>query len=106
MSGESVPFSHKGNLIHQVGDNELPQWRPNEPFQATLNIDWLEPGATIKRVIVLRDVDSSATYPMFVDDIMELLRNSVVDHGRISGTWRVKKTGRKNILYTLMKVGD
>lgn len=101
-----VPFSYKGTLIHQVGEGEDPEWRENTPFEATLSIDWLEPGATIKRVMVLRDTTSHTAYPMFVDDIITLMRSAVIDHGIVTGKWRVKRTGRKTVLYTLVKVDD
>jgi hypothetical protein len=101
-----VPFSYRGTLIHQVKEGELPEWRENMPFTASLSIDWLEPGASVKRVMILRDNATGSAYPMFVDDLVDLLRHSIVDHGVVSGTWRVKRTGRTNILYTLMKVSD
>lgn len=102
-----VPFSYRGTLIHMVRDDEVPDWRENTPFQARLSIDWLEPGASIKRVMVLREVEGERrSFPMFVDDIVDLLKNSVVDHGIVTGLFRVKRTGRKTVLYTLVKVGD
>ncbi len=101
-----VPFSYKGTLIHQVAEDEVPEWRDNEPFSASLSIDWMEPGAAIKRVVVLRDTSTGTSYPMFVDDIIDLMKKSVIDHGVVTGRWRVKRTGRKNILYTIMRVED
>jgi hypothetical protein len=101
-----VPYSYRGTLMHVVADDDIPEWRENKAFSATLSIDWMEPGATIKRVMVLRDKSTGTAFPMFVDDVIDLLKKSIVDHGVVSGNWRVKRTGRKNVLYTLMKVED
>jgi hypothetical protein len=105
--GYLVPYSYRGNLLHLVNEDEVPDWQENEPFRATLSVDWMEPGAAIKRVMVLRGVgENGRAFPMFVDDVVELLKNSVIDHGIVTGLWRVKRTGRKHILYTIVKVGD
>lgn len=102
-----VPYSYRGTLLHFVNDDEVPDWRENSPIRMTLSIDWMEPGAAIKRVMVLREIDGEhRTFPMFVDDVVDLLKSSVVDHGKVTGLWRVKRTGRKNILYTIVKIGD
>lgn len=104
-----VPFHYRNGrrtLVHRLIENEDPTWRSNTPFRAKMSIDWIEPGASIKRIMVLRDVDDSSAYPMFVDDIVSMLRMSVVDHGIVDGTWRVKRTGRTNIVYTIVRVED
>jgi hypothetical protein len=104
-----VPYHYRHGrrtLVHRLLPEEAPEWRSNTPFRAKLRIDWIEPGATIKRVMVLRDVEDNSAYPMFVDDIVSLLHSSIVDHGVVDGMWRVKRTGRTNIAYSLIKVED
>ena len=99
-----VPYSDRGTLIHQVDENAAPDWQENRPFSAEFSIDWMEPGSALKKVLVLRDTRTGAAYPMLIDDIIELLRTSVVAFGKVSGTWRIKRTGRTKVLYTLVKV--
>lgn len=105
VTGELVPFSPIGNLMHTVGEDDVPDWRPNDPFIAEMVIDWMEPGASIKRVLLLRETGGDQRcFPMFVDDLLDLLRMSTVRNGVVTGKWRVKKTGRKTVLYTIVKV--
>jgi hypothetical protein len=106
VTSELVPYSPLGTLLHTVGDEDVPDWRENKAFNATLCVDWVEPGARAKRIIILREVDGEErTFPILVDDLIQLLKNSVVRYGVITGRWRVKRTGR-NPIFTIVKVDN
>lgn len=98
-----VPYSYRGNLLHTLHKDEIPVWEENDAFTADMRIEWFEPGKVAK-VLVLRDTKTNAAYPMYLDDLLVLIRTSVIANGVVSGTWRIKRTGRNVHSYTIVKV--
>ena len=74
-----------------------PDWRPNEVFHACLQIDSTRSGRSAKYVIwtpVAPGPDDRRTYPMFVTDLVEVLRAGVERGGIVCGRWIVAKRGQ------------
>lgn len=74
-----------------VGRSILIDWRPNEPFKATLTLNRLERGRSAAR-FWFRD-EEGTEYPMFGQGIVDMLKAGVLDHGVITGTWIAVKRG-------------
>lgn len=66
-------------------------WRPNEPFTATLTLDRLERGRSAARFWF---VDEAGTqYPFFGQGLVDMLSRVTLDHGKVHGTWIAVKRG-------------
>ena len=66
-------------------------WRPNEPFTATLRLDRLERGRSAARFWF---IDEEGTeYPFFGQGLVEMLSRVMLDHGVVTGTWIAVKRG-------------
>ncbi len=74
-----------------------PQWRPNIPFHATLQVCDLRSGPSAKYVL-LQPVSMPLdlrTYPMFIADLITLLKTGHIQQGGIaSERWMVAKRGQ------------
>ena len=98
--GYRAPFAPNGNLLHYVpktyahparpGTSEI-DWREIESFTATLRINTMYSGRSAKYTEWI-DADGHC-YPMFVVDLLDLLRQTDILHGTVTGTWIVRKRG-------------
>ncbi|WP_217181628.1 hypothetical protein [Streptomyces sp. AC495_CC817] len=79
-------------LAEYAGLNESRyDWRPNEPFEATLTLERLERGRSAARFWF---VDERGTrYPFFGQGLVDMLSRVILDHGRVRGTWIAVKRG-------------
>jgi len=69
-----------------------PQWRPNEPFYATLDLVDMERGRSAARFIWNHGA-TNTHYPMFMAGMLDLAKTDVIDHGEVTGWWIVVKRG-------------
>lgn len=70
------------------------EWRPNDPFPASLFYKTWQRGRSAVRVI-WEDIDGN-TYPMFMKDMDTLLTNGRIDSDQgavVHGEWWVVKRG-------------
>lgn len=92
-----VPFDDKGNLLHYATERYGPSgdnWLDNQPFQAELEIDSMRSGRSAKYVI-WKDRFSDRRFPMFLVDLLELIKLATVSQGRTPNlTWVVRKRGQ------------
>lgn len=93
-----APFS-KGSLQHWISSNFgtangtiHDEWRDNVPFEATLTIEKMTSGYSAKYTI-WRD-EQGNSYPMFVADIVELVKEAPIQNGTVTGKWIVRKRGQ------------
>jgi len=78
-------------LMEYAGYSNGIDWRPNEPFEATLRLDRLERGRSAARFWF---VDEEGTeYPFFGQGLTEMLGKVTLDHGVVTGTWIAVKRG-------------
>lgn len=84
-----------------------PDWRPNDPFHATLQLDSLRSGRSAKYVVwtAANSPSDTRTYPMFVTDLLDVVAAGVAPGGIVSGRWMVRKRGA-NYGLRLMKDGE
>lgn len=75
-----------------MGRNAVIDWRPNDPFTATLTIRELDRGRSAAR-FWFEDEVNQIRYPFFGQTLVDMLTNSVMDHGKVTGTWIVVKKG-------------
>ena len=68
------------------------QWRPNEPFEATLELDHLERGRSAAR-FWFKDTKEGTLYPVFGQSLVELIHGGDMVKGVTSGTWIAVKRG-------------
>ena len=99
-----MPTDKDGNWQHfpmstfeRVGDQYVRH--PNhwvivqEPFYAVLEIDRMNTGRSAKYATV-RNVETGVTYPMFVSDLLDVIRYAEVSEGQMRGTWTGSKRGQ------------
>lgn len=74
-----------------------PEMRPNDPWSGTLRLDDFMRGRSAARFIWYADgdpVDQRRTYPMFMVDMLELVKTQGVQPGGlVHGRWTVAKRG-------------
>ena len=98
-----VPVDRDGNWLHYPQrqyayvDGKYTsfdiEWKVVEPFWAHLEVVTLNTGRSAKYVTV-KDVDRRITYPMFVSDLIDVIRYAKVENGRISALWTASKRGQ------------
>lgn len=97
MPIEQAPYTRDGNLMHftyaSPGDRtDTVDWRPNEPFEATLALKGVNRG---RSSTYFEWVDQDGhRFPMFVTDMMLLLQTKGVRRGgTVQARWHVVKRG-------------
>ncbi len=93
-----APFSSRGELLHfaerRYGTTYMGQvidWRPNDPMELTLTLGTVVSGRSAK--YLLWATPDGTTHPMFVIDLVEMMRQTTVVHGVVHGMFRVRKRG-------------
>ncbi|QNJ56923.1 hypothetical protein SEA_REINDEER_132 [Mycobacterium phage Reindeer] len=107
MAVTEAPFDQNGNMISYPGEITGWEWylddegnqryrairaemTPMEPFYGEMRVVGIETGRSAKR-LVLEDINTGKTYPLFVADIVKLLQ----DAGTVlTGTWGASKRGQ------------
>lgn len=103
---EKVPFDQRGNLLEYVagrgtawcaGPDGSVGWHPivwmdNEPVKMTLTLNSMERGRSAARFIWKSE--DGRKYPMFMTDMLALIKEHVIDHGKVEAEWIVKKRGQ------------
>lgn len=74
-----------------TGDDII-DWRPNEPFEATLTIRELERGRSAAR-FWFEDEENKIRYPFFGQTLVDMLSVSEMKNGKVRGKWIVVKKG-------------
>lgn len=72
-------------------DNPI-EWRSNDPFEATLELQSMERGRSAAR-FVWKDDKTNTYYPMFMSGMLDLAQNSNIFGGLTQGKWIVVKRG-------------
>lgn len=68
------------------------EWRANEPFEATLKLVGQSRGRS-SALFNWEDVKTGTQYPMFMSSLGNLVRNSTINFGQVSGRWIAVKRG-------------
>ncbi|MDF2506279.1 MAG: hypothetical protein K0Q52_138 [Microbacterium sp.] len=68
------------------------EWRPNEPFEASLELDRLERGRSAARFWFVNQGDGTE-YPFFGQGLVDMLSQVTLEHGMVRGTWIAVKRG-------------
>lgn len=89
----TVPVDAKGNWLHYPSWYEQNATALVEPFDAVLEVVQMNTGRSAKYV-TLRNVETNITYPMFVSDLLDVVRYGEVSKGRMTGRWTVSKRGQ------------
>jgi hypothetical protein len=90
---EKAPFDQWGGLMEYVGTVEPHEWRENKPFSALLAIEGIERGMSAARFIW--HADGGRTFPMFMTDMVDLLKNAPnLCKGTVHTWWMVQKRGQ------------
>ncbi|WP_428957821.1 hypothetical protein [Streptomyces sp. cg35] len=88
-----VPFTALGHLQGYVGPQGCDDWRDNTPFHAALELTEVRRGVSSARFIWV-DPATNITYPMLLADTADLISNSVLDRGTVTGWWVVGLRGK------------
>lgn len=76
------------NLLKYDNVNKY-RWEPNEPFTATFQIT-----ESLGSRVEVVNVNTKDVYCILNSYLVELIQNSTIDQGRITGTWIVYKHGQ------------
>lgn len=69
------------------------EWRPNDPFEATLALVNCERGVSAARFI-WEDPTTQTRYPMFMSGMVDLVKGHKIIKGIVTATWIVVKRGQ------------
>lgn len=86
---EKAPYDARGNL--KLFRNGAHEWRPNEPFEATLTLDSTQRSYAASTYKWL-DQEGHA-YHMYVSHLADLVMHGTIYHGTVRGWWVVAKIG-------------
>lgn len=92
-----VPFDGDGVLMHYATYRRHPpytaaEWRRPEPFEARLTIEGVRSGMSAKYVMW---TDSrGGRWPMFIPELLELIRTGTITSGVVNGRWIPRKRGQ------------
>lgn len=67
-------------------------WRPNEPFEATLKLVGQSRGRS-SALFEWGDVKTGTRYPMFMSSLGDLIENTLINYGLVHGKWIAVKKG-------------
>ena len=100
----TAPYDDRGNLRDYVWGSS--EWRPNDPFHATLTYVGYTRGRSAAGFVWADD--EGHNYPMFMKQMDELLTEGRIGidllHGTsiVTGTWQVVKRGSN---YGIARIG-
>lgn len=97
-----VPLDEEGNLLHWARNpsnalvyrtSDQVQWVEPFEFVAYLQIDRLQTGRSAKYVW-WTDLHTGKQYPMFITDVIKLVKAGCQAGGKRNGLWRTVKRGQ------------
>lgn len=91
--GRLQQYAYANSFAHPEYGREGEEWRDNEPFQARMVISSMYSGRSAKGII-WTDTKTGYDYPMFVSDLIELLKTADVIGGEVYGYWVIAKRGQ------------
>jgi hypothetical protein len=102
MPLDKAPFDANGSLLSYVSrwQEEGVEWQANESFSASLQVYDYSRGRS-SAIFILRTIDGR-TFPMFMSEMLNLLKVAWIDGGVVGGRWDVVKRGTN---YGLRYVG-
>lgn len=83
--------SSHGTFEHRVTRPIPPEWRPNEPFTATMTLQELARGRSAAYFWWTDQVGHR--YPMFMSDMVDVVKLATTAGGVVTDTWIVRKRG-------------
>lgn len=86
-----IPYGKLGMLHYPYGNCE---WRENDTFLATLQLQEGVSSGRSAKYVWWKDVATELKYPMFVTDIVDLILHSTVFNGETTTFWRAQKRGQ------------
>jgi hypothetical protein len=88
-----APYDEKGNLLEYPTEwiKGGVTWKKIAPFKTTLWIEGMERGRSAARFI-WKDEKGHA-YPMFMRDMLDVVKTATILSGGVSDTWVVRKSG-------------
>jgi hypothetical protein len=95
-----VPLDKNGNLLHYArppyrsySGTTGTEWVEPFEFDATLMLDRMETGRSAK-FVWWTDIQNSKQYPMFVSELMDIIRQGCKAGGVVKGRWKTVKRGQ------------
>ena len=71
----------------------MTSWKKNFKFHDTLEISGMEHGQSAKYLLLV-SMTTGKKYTMFVRDVIDMIRNATIDHGKIEAWWTFTKRGQ------------
>lgn len=105
-----APYDSRGNLMHYAetnrwgGWNGAAEWRANDPMELTITVDHVQSGRSAKYTVWTGA--NGTTYPMFISDLIEMLREVTMTEGQIHAMFWVRKRGQNFGLCYVGKVPE
>lgn len=80
------------HMVSYVSGCGRAEWRPNEPFEATFKLAGQSRGRS-SALFEWEDVKTGTQYPMFMSSLGDLVQNSEINFGQVTGLWVAVKKG-------------
>lgn len=90
-SNPVAPFDSAGDLVDWPARYREYDWRPVEPFPAVMRLVGSSRGRS-SATFEWED-DKGQTWPMFMTDMVDLIRRGEISEGTATGVWTVRKRG-------------
>lgn len=89
-----MPVDSNGNFIHYPSWNVASWETLHVPFWAVCEIDGMFSGRSAK-YLILKDVGTGRTWPMFISDLVNSIQNNVVEvkDAKLKAYWFGSKKG-------------
>lgn len=89
MKPAQAPFDTEDNLLsYPEGDV---RWYDNHEFEATVRIESFERGRSARFIAV--NAATGKSYPIFMVDMLDVMKRKEIIRGTVSGTWFFRKRG-------------
>ncbi|MFC7582471.1 hypothetical protein ACFQYP_00675 [Nonomuraea antimicrobica] len=103
MIDGKVPFDQHGSLIRDPGlvpdDIEI-QWTGPKSFEARLRLVRTKTAIGYGKYVTWAEVHGIRRFPMAIEDLMPVVRGTLIDHGVVEAVWIPKKRrGRRGDEY-------
>jgi hypothetical protein len=86
-----IPF-YDGNQLHYPSYTEV-NWVDNFEFVDTLILQGYQRGCSAA-FFALESETTGKKYTMFLSDMLDVIKCSSIDHGKVNGTWTFCKKGQ------------
>ena len=87
-----IPFTKDGRFLPYAEEWRELEWRENYTFDATMEVTGFMRGRSAARWRVV-DKETSVVYDMFMSEFNDMMKQTTIKKGVVSGNWTFCKKG-------------